>query len=133
MGAEPPDHDLSPRAHSGAALVWRTLHFEDALRRDIFARYGVVSLVIAGGRGVGLGLDCDQRSARLWSSRVEHRRTFLGRGGNGDHAVRVAATIRNHRCGDRFADWLCRDAGGGVIGFCQKAWASLARLPATSE
>src|SRR5258708_12124666 len=95
MGAEPPDHDLSPRAHSGAALVWRTLHFEDALRRDIFARYGVVSLVIAGGRGVGLGLDCDQRSARLWSSRVEHRRAFLRRGGNGGDAVRVAPTLPN--------------------------------------
>src|SRR5260370_8083206 len=90
MGAEPSDHDLSPRAHSGAALVWRTLHFEDALRRDIFARYGVVSLVIAGGRGVGLGLDCDQRSARLWSSRVEHPRAFLRRGANQASAALLA-------------------------------------------
>src|SRR5881296_1103610 len=99
MGDQLPSNDLHACGTPGSLVDGRPIRPEASFWRQFSSRNDCLSLVIAGGRGLGLGVDCNQWLARIWLSGPQHDGAFLS--GN------------SYRY--RFVDWLQCDARSGFV------------------
>src|SRR5438093_408490 len=133
MGDQLQSHHLHAGIAPGSVVDKRAFCPQVSFWREFYSSNCRVSLVIAGRCGLGLGVDRNQWLARLRLSGLEHDGTFLSRDSYCCRSANTFASTWHRWRGDRFINWLQRDACGRFVLLYQEAGPSFMGMSAATS